>query len=107
MHLPKFIKPFRLISAAIVLLLICSLISLSARLALSSSPGPQSTSTQLGPAVETAQTRDFGQAFQELGIEGSIVIYYKNNQRFYEHNRFHCQLSKGNSIDQPLFLAFG
>ncbi|MGI0487696.1 class D beta-lactamase [Pantanalinema rosaneae CENA516] len=86
MHLFKFIQPFRLMSGAIALLLICSLISLSAHSALSSSPGLQSTSTQLEPAAEIAQTPDFGQAFQELGIEGAIVIYDKNNQRFYEHN---------------------
>jgi beta-lactamase class D len=86
MRLFKFIKPFRLMSGAIALLLICSLISLSARSALSSSLRLQSTSTQLEPAAEIAQTPDLGQAFQELRIEGAIVIYDKNNQRFYEHN---------------------
>jgi beta-lactamase class D len=73
-------------SGAIALLLIGSLISFSARSALSSSSGLPSTPTQLESVAETAQTLEFGQAFQELGIEGAIVIYDKNNQRFYEHN---------------------
>jgi len=29
---------------------------------------------------------DLGRSFQELGINGSIAIYDKNNNRFYEHN---------------------
>lgn len=36
--------------------------------------------------VTIAQQVDLGQLFQELGIDGSIVIYDKNNDRFYEHN---------------------
>lgn len=27
-----------------------------------------------------------GQSFRDLGVDGSIVIYDKNNARFYEHN---------------------
>jgi beta-lactamase class D len=86
MHLSKFIKPFRLISGAIALLLIYSLISLSARSALSSSPGLQIASTPVVSAAEIAQAPNFDQVFQELGVDGAIVIYDKNNQRFYEHN---------------------
>ncbi|MBI4779813.1 MAG: class D beta-lactamase [Oscillatoriophycideae cyanobacterium NC_groundwater_1537_Pr4_S-0.65um_50_18] len=86
MRLPKFIKSFWFSRGAIALLLICSLVSLSARSALSGSPGLQIASTQSAPAAEIAQTPNFEQAFQELGIDGAIVIYDKNNQRFYEHN---------------------
>jgi beta-lactamase class D len=34
-----------------------------------------------------AQAPNLGQAFQDLSVDGSIVIYDKNNDRFYEHNR--------------------
>lgn len=37
-------------------------------------------------STEIAQAPSFGQAFQELAVNGSIVIYDKNTQRFYEHN---------------------
>ncbi|MFB2921071.1 class D beta-lactamase [Aerosakkonema funiforme] len=33
-----------------------------------------------------AQKIDLGQSFRDLGVDGSIVIYDKNNARFYEHN---------------------
>ncbi|WP_413279662.1 class D beta-lactamase [Floridanema evergladense] len=33
-----------------------------------------------------AQQIDLGQSFRDLGVDGSIVIYDKNNARFYEHN---------------------
>lgn len=33
-----------------------------------------------------AQPVDLGQSFRDLGVEGSMVIYDKNNNRFYEHN---------------------
>jgi beta-lactamase class D len=38
-------------------------------------------------STAVAQTINLGQAFQELGVDGSIAIYDKNNDRFYEHNR--------------------
>ncbi|WP_084554929.1 class D beta-lactamase [[Phormidium ambiguum] IAM M-71] len=34
-----------------------------------------------------AQQIDLRQSFQDLGVDGSIVIYDKNNDRFYEHNQ--------------------
>ncbi|NDJ17934.1 class D beta-lactamase [Myxacorys almedinensis A] len=71
---------------AIALLLICSLISLSTHSARSGSPKLQPVSNQSAPAAEIAQAPNFEQAFQELGVDGAIVIYDKNNQRFYEHN---------------------
>ena len=33
-----------------------------------------------------AQQIDLGESFRDLGVDGSIVIYDKNNDRFYEHN---------------------
>ncbi|MCC5639335.1 hypothetical protein LC593_26630 [Nostoc sp. CHAB 5844] len=33
-----------------------------------------------------AQSVNLERAFTELGIEGSILIYDRNNQKFYEHN---------------------
>lgn len=42
------------------------------------------------PSVSTNQTIaqqvDLGQSFRDLGVDGSIVIYDKNNDRFYEHD---------------------
>jgi beta-lactamase class D len=52
---------------------------------------PESTaatsSIQRSDQTEIAQTINLGKAFQELGVDGSIAIYDKNNDRFYEHNR--------------------
>lgn len=36
--------------------------------------------------LKIAQQIDLGQSFRDLGVDGSIVIYDKNNARFYEHN---------------------
>jgi beta-lactamase class D len=38
------------------------------------------------PNPEITQAPDLGQAFRDLGVNGSIIIYDKKNQRFYEHN---------------------
>ncbi|MFM7424551.1 MAG: class D beta-lactamase [Elainella sp.] len=38
------------------------------------------------PAEQTAPQNGFGPIFQELGLNGSIVIYDKQTARFYEHN---------------------
>lgn len=37
-------------------------------------------------AANLADRIDLDRPFQDLGVEGSIVIYDKNNHRFYEHN---------------------
>lgn len=37
-------------------------------------------------AIPVAQGVDLGRSFQELGIEGSIIVYDQNNKKFYEHN---------------------
>jgi beta-lactamase class D len=44
----------------------------------------QSKANQPSPVI--AQNLNLGRSFQELGIEGSILIYDQNNKRFYEHN---------------------
>lgn len=36
--------------------------------------------------MTVAQSVDLGRSFKELGIDGSIAIYDKNNNQFYEHN---------------------
>lgn len=77
MRLHKFIKSALLISCTIALLFVCSLPILSAR-----SQNPLTPRSSVD-----AQTPNLERAFQELGVDGSIVIYDKNNQRFYEHNR--------------------
>lgn len=79
MRLHKFIKSALLISCTIALLLICTLPILSAR----SQPRPTPSTPR---SSVDAQIPNFEQAFQELEVDGSIVIYDKNNQRFYEHN---------------------
>ncbi|KAM3095271.1 class D beta-lactamase [Phormidesmis sp. 146-35] len=38
------------------------------------------------PVVSVAQTVDFGRHFQELGVEGSIVIYDSKSDRIFQHN---------------------
>jgi beta-lactamase class D len=66
-----------LISCAIALVFICgSNLSVQSQL-----PSTHSTNS-----TEIAQAPNFGRFFQELGVNGAIVIYDKNNQRFYEHN---------------------
>ncbi|MEM8614547.1 MAG: class D beta-lactamase [Cyanobacteria bacterium P01_H01_bin.105] len=48
---------------------------------------PVLTETMPAPAVaQIAQAADFSQHFQELGIEGSIIIYDLNQDRTYQHN---------------------
>lgn len=79
MRLHKFIKSALLISCTIALLFVCSLPILSTR----SQPAPTPSTPRSGV---DAQTPNFEQAFQELGVDGSIAIYDKNNQRFYEYN---------------------
>lgn len=86
--LHKFIKLSPLVRGAICLLFFCSLTILSAQLALSSSEETQPTSTNLTTinSTEIAQVPNLGKAFQQIAVTGSIVIYDKNNNRFYEHN---------------------
>ncbi|MBH8555204.1 class D beta-lactamase [Nostocaceae cyanobacterium CENA357] len=41
---------------------------------------------ELPNRVNTAQNTDFGRHFRELGVEGSILIYDLNRDRFFQHN---------------------
>ena len=70
MRYPKLIRFFLSISCAIALWFAWD----STMLLVRSQPAP------------TAQALNLSRAFQDLGVNGSIVIYDKNNQRFYEHN---------------------
>ncbi|MBD3884325.1 class D beta-lactamase [Phormidium tenue FACHB-886] len=74
-------------------LLLCSLIGLAglpvssqpvqanAGLSMSRNPNELTIAQQVDD-----QQINLGQSFQALGVDGSIVIYDKNNDRFYEHN---------------------
>lgn len=37
-------------------------------------------------AITVAQSVDLGRSFQELGIDGSIIVYDQNNKKYYQHN---------------------
>lgn len=41
---------------------------------------------QSGNSIDVAQKLNFGRHFQELGVEGSILIYDLNQDKTYEHN---------------------
>jgi beta-lactamase class D len=74
------IKLFALVICAIGLSLIAGQTTLSKQSKLTALPSH-------GSAVKTiAQAPDLGKAFRDLQVEGAIVIYDKNNKRFYEHN---------------------
>lgn len=47
---------------------------------------PKSAIIELPSRVDVAQNIDFGRHFRELGVEGSILIYDLNNNRFVQHN---------------------
>jgi beta-lactamase class D len=76
----KNIKLLSLASFSLLSLLIFSLTALSRQ--------PQSISSPLhsSAAKMLAKAPDLGKAFRDLQVEGSIVIYDKNNKRFDEHN---------------------
>lgn len=46
----------------------------------------QSSAANRTQAVNVIDKIDFDRLFQDLKVDGSIVIYDKNNDRFYEHN---------------------
>jgi beta-lactamase class D len=71
-----------LIGCVIGLLLIIASTFLPTR----SQPTPPNLTAHYEPEVEIVSASNLGQVFQEFGVEGSIAIYDKNNQRFYEHN---------------------
>ncbi|WP_228055165.1 class D beta-lactamase [Gloeocapsopsis crepidinum] len=41
---------------------------------------------ETSPVVNVAQNINFGRHFQDLGVEGSIMIYDSNNDRVFQHN---------------------
>lgn len=51
---------------------------------------PASSTSELAIAppasIDVAQNFDFGRHFQDLGVEGSIMIYDSNNDRVFQHN---------------------
>ncbi|KAM3091358.1 RNA-guided endonuclease InsQ/TnpB family protein [Phormidesmis sp. 146-12] len=68
--------------SSLALLLLCSL-AICTQFAQSTTPHGL-----LNPSepIQIAQAPNLSKAFQELGIDGAIVIYDKNHDRFYEHN---------------------
>lgn len=44
------------------------------------------SASRINLSAQTTPAPDLGQAFRDLEIDGAIVIYDQNNQRFYEHN---------------------
>ena len=48
--------------------------------------GKSNSVIQSADSVDVAQKLDFGRHFQELGVQGSILIYDSNRDKTYEHN---------------------
>jgi beta-lactamase class D len=78
-------RPFIVVSCSLLLLFLGSWAILPVHSQPASAAVASSIKHSDRPAI--AQAINLGQAFQELGIDGSIAIYDKNNDRFYEHNR--------------------
>lgn len=49
-------------------------------------PKPEAASPAVNVAQDVAQTVDFGRHFQDLDVEGSILIYDSSNDRVFQHN---------------------
>lgn len=81
-----------LISTGILLLVISGSGEMKLGVAQTTQPTiPQPTTPQPATVQPTAQpsisqSADLGQAFQALGVNGSIAIYDQQTQRFFEHN---------------------
>ncbi|GBE92061.1 class D beta-lactamase [Nostoc cycadae] len=63
-----------------------TIISIITLLTFTSLPGISATSKINEHPSVIAQSVNLGAAFKELNIEGSILIYDQNNQKFYQHN---------------------
>lgn len=50
------------------------------------SPAPESSAVVTSPVANIAQNLDFGRHFQDLGVNGSIMIYDSNSDRVFQHN---------------------
>ncbi|MEA5568452.1 class D beta-lactamase [Anabaena sp. UHCC 0399] len=55
-------------------------------LSISSFPGTPAQSQEIQRPAALAANVDLGRSFNQLGIKGSILIYDRNNKKFYEHN---------------------
>ncbi len=75
-----------LIGCSLVLLFLCSLVIVPVR---SQSVTPiRDTTYEIAHSDQSviAQAPSLEKAFKDLGANGSIIIYDKNSDRFYEHN---------------------
>ncbi|MBE9209372.1 class D beta-lactamase [Nostoc sp. LEGE 06077] len=63
-----------------------TIISIITLLTFTSPPSISATPSVNQHPSMIAQKVNLGSYFNELGIEGSIIIYDQNNQKFYEHN---------------------
>jgi beta-lactamase class D len=84
--LGKQFRRLALLGCSLILLFLASLVIAPVR---SQSVIPVKDNTQaIAPVKEPliAQAPNLAKAFQELGVDGSIIIYDKNRDRFYEHN---------------------
>ncbi|MBD2098398.1 class D beta-lactamase [Trichocoleus sp. FACHB-591] len=84
--LSKQFRRLALLGCSLVLLFLASLVASPVH---SQSVIPVRDSTQAIAHPEQAviaQAPNLAKAFQELGVDGSIIIYDKNRDRFYEHN---------------------
>ncbi|MBD2021007.1 class D beta-lactamase [Leptolyngbya sp. FACHB-36] len=69
----------------LVSFLVGCILSVSSQILHSAAAMPNST-TELPVRLAVAQETDFGRHFQELGVDGSVLIYDLNNDRVYQHN---------------------
>ncbi|MBW4489640.1 MAG: class D beta-lactamase [Trichocoleus desertorum ATA4-8-CV12] len=69
---------------SLLLLCLCSLAPVSVQ----SQPATKDATQAIAPSKQTAiaQAQNLAKAFKELGVDGSIIIYDKKRDRFYEHN---------------------
>lgn len=69
----------------IVFVTLCCIVAILFQTVQSAAVAPNS-SIEHPTHVETAQNIDFARHFQELGVEGSILIYDSNRNRIFQHN---------------------
>ncbi|MBE9180020.1 class D beta-lactamase [Oculatella sp. LEGE 06141] len=82
--LSKQFRRLALIGCSLVLLLLC--IRIAPVYSQAVTPVKDTTYTVRSNQPVIAQAPNLEKAFQELGVDGSIIIYDKNRDRFYEHN---------------------
>ncbi|MBD2497583.1 class D beta-lactamase [Nostoc sp. FACHB-280] len=69
-----------------LLIISITIISVITLLTFTSLPGISATPKANQPSSLIAQNVNLGSYFKELGIEGSILIYDQNNNKFYQYN---------------------